>query len=204
MPGNRDSLIEDCLGQLATGDDSARHTVLELVSDRLYRLTRVMFHQFPALRSWEETPDIHQRAMLRLYQALGDIHPDNSRQLFNLAALQVKRILIDLARHYSGANERSCRFPMPLGNHHGSHVDAPHEPRDDSSQPGTLDNWTAFHEGIDALPEQEREVAMLIFYDGLGQEEVAALLNVSVRTVKRLWQSAKMILRRSMEHSDAP
>ena len=104
MLGNHESLIENCLGQLATGNDSARQAVLELASERLYRLSRVMFHRFPALRNWEETPDIHQRAMLRLFHALGDVRPETIRQLFNLAALQVKRILI----HELAVNFHSC------------------------------------------------------------------------------------------------
>ncbi|MBL8798147.1 MAG: helix-turn-helix domain-containing protein, partial [Planctomycetia bacterium] len=34
----------------------------------------------------------------------------------------------------------------------------------------------------------------LLFYQGLSQAEAAALLNVSERTVKRRWQSARLQL----------
>lgn len=204
MLGNYESLIENCLGQLATGNDSARQAVLELASERLYRLSRVMFHRFPALRNWEETPDIHQRAMLRLFHALGDVRPETTRQLFNLAALQVKRILIDLARHYSATHEGAQRHPIPVSFQPGALEHLDQQRQDSSLQPGSLENWTLFHEKIGTLPSAEREVAMLLFYDGLSQQEVADLMEISMRTVKRLWQSAKMTLRRSMDHPDEP
>jgi len=195
--------IQYCLEQLATGSEPARKAVLELVSERLYRLTRIMFHKFPALRSWEETPDVHQRAMLRLFQALGEVRPENPRQLLNLAALQVKRILLDLARQYGSGDSGNSRYPVPIGNRTDLQTELDGRQQDTSWQPGTLDGWTVLHEKIGELPPAEREVAMLIFYDGLDQEEVAALMEVSVRTVKRLWQSAKMILRGKMDHPDA-
>jgi RNA polymerase sigma-70 factor (ECF subfamily) len=203
MRDQHDASIENCLGQLASGDDSARRVVIELASERLYRLTRAMFHQFPALRNWEETPDIHQRAMLKLYQALGDVRPENPRQLFNLAALQVKRILLDLARHYSPPPDGGQRHPVPASQSADADAIIQNKPMDESLQPGNLDHWTMFHEKISGLPDAEREVTMLLFYDGLGQSEVAELMQVSIRTVKRLWQSAKMLLRQSMEHPDA-
>lgn len=204
MFDNHVFLIEDSLAQLATGNDSARQAVLELASERLYRLSRVMFHRFPALRNWEETPDIHQRAMLRLFQALGDVRPETARQLFNLAALQVKRILIDLSRHYSSTHDGILRHPVPVSFQPQAleHLDQQYQ--DSSLQPGSLENWTIFHKMIGTLPSAEREVVMLLFYDGLSQENVANLMEISVRTVKRLWQSAKLTLRESMGHPDAP
>jgi RNA polymerase sigma-70 factor (ECF subfamily) len=41
------------------------------------------------------------------------------------------------------------------------------------------------------LPDEEREVVNLLFYGGLTQQEAARVLGVSLRTVKRRWQSAR-------------
>ncbi len=43
-------------------------------------------------------------------------------------------------------------------------------------------------------PEEEQEIINLIWYEGLSQEEAAKLLDISMRTVKRRWQSARMKL----------
>jgi len=50
--------------------------------------------------------------------------------------------------------------------------------------------WSEFHEHVEKLPDDEREVMDLLWYQGLTQEEAAAVLKVSDRTVKRRWQSA--------------
>jgi hypothetical protein len=58
---------------------------------------------------------------------------------------------------------------------------------DSSGEPSNLAEWTEFHERVEALPEAEREVVGLLWYEGVSQEEAAALLGVSLRTVKRRW-----------------
>ncbi len=44
------------------------------------------------------------------------------------------------------------------------------------------------------LPAEEREVFDLLWYQELSQAEAAALLGVSERTIKRRWQSARIML----------
>ena len=45
-----------------------------------------------------------------------------------------------------------------------------------------------------ALPDEEREVVDLLYYEGLSQEEAAAILACSVRTGRRRWNDAKFRL----------
>jgi len=49
---------------------------------------------------------------------------------------------------------------------------------------------------VDELPDDLREVIDLLHYEGLKQEDAAALLGISVRQVKRRWQKAKLELHR--------
>ena len=58
--------------------------------------------------------------------------------------------------------------------------------------------WTEFHRQIDRLPDEEREIFDLLWYQGLSQAEAASLLKVSERTVKRRWQSACLKLHRAL------
>ena len=46
------------------------------------------------------------------------------------------------------------------------------------------------------LPEAEREVFDLLWYEGLTQAEAARVLGVTDRTVKNRWRSAKLELQR--------
>src|SRR5205807_262735 len=102
-------------------------------------------------------------------RALRDVRPDSIRAFFGLAAEQMRRELLDLARRFYG--------PMGVGANYSSQaaardgrgpvVEAPdgREDRDD------LERWTAFHDGVAALPAEEREVVCLIFYHGWKQAE---------------------------------
>jgi RNA polymerase sigma-70 factor (ECF subfamily) len=54
------------------------------------------------------------------------------------------------------------------------------------------------------LPAQERELFDLLWYQGLNQTEAADLLGVCVRTVKRRWQSARLLLGRALGEDVPP
>jgi RNA polymerase sigma factor (sigma-70 family) len=52
---------------------------------------------------------------------------------------------------------------------------------------------------VEQLPEDEREIISLLFYEALTQEDAAQLLGVNIRTVKRRWQSARLKLHGNQE-----
>jgi len=65
---------------------------------------------------------------------------------------------------------------------------------DSTLDPEHLAIWTEFHEHVQRLPEETREVFDLVWYDELSREEVADLLGVSVRTIQRRWRQALLEL----------
>jgi RNA polymerase sigma-70 factor (ECF subfamily) len=76
---------------------------------------------------------------------------------------------------------------------------ARHEPLDATGEPSNIVEWTEFHEQVDALPDEEREVFSMTWYEGLSQGEIANLLGIGIRTVKRRWQSARCLLGKSIQ-----
>jgi RNA polymerase sigma-70 factor (ECF subfamily) len=180
------------------GDAHAREALLVHASDRLLVLTRRMFRGRPGLQRWEQTDDVFQNAMLRLHRALGEASPESVRHFFNLAAVQIRRELIDLGRKHFG--------PHGIGKNH--HTD--HQPGDErggtlhtlESEPADLAEWTEFHERAESLPAAEREVFDLLYYEGISQEEAASILGCSMRTIRRRWNDAK--LRLHGELTDGP
>jgi RNA polymerase sigma-70 factor (ECF subfamily) len=70
-------------------------------------------------------------------------------------------------------------------------------------EPQRLAAWSTFHEQIDALPTEEREVVDLLWYQGLSQAEAAEVLQVSERTIKRRWMSARLQLQDAL-HGEMP
>jgi RNA polymerase sigma-70 factor (ECF subfamily) len=188
------------LHRLKAGDEQARDALLAHACQRLRCLTRRMLRSYPGVRRWEQTDDVLQNAMIRLNRALSKVPLDSAQHFWNLAAQQIRRELIDLARHY-------LRTAGP-GNKH--HTEARGRAADDpggllqaqaghrAHEPGSLEDWTAFHEQVEALPEEEREVFNLLWYEGMTQKEAAAFLGVGLRTVKRRWQVARVLLRQAL------
>jgi RNA polymerase sigma-70 factor (ECF subfamily) len=180
--------LQECLERMRAGDPGARNELIRRACGRLERLTRKMLRGFPGVRRWEQTDDVLQNALIRLLRALEDVRPASVRHFFALTAEQVRRELIDLARHYYG--------PQGPGAKHATHTDADdqdgpaYERPDYSHEPSALASWCEFHEQVRRLPEEEREVVDLLFYQGLTQAEAAGLLQVTVRTVQRRWQAA--------------
>jgi RNA polymerase sigma-70 factor (ECF subfamily) len=185
---NRQRTTQRLLQRAADGDGAAVDALLRHSCDRLTRLTRRMLGDFRRVKRWADTEDVLQNALLRLLNALRDVKPQTPRDFLALAALQIRRELIDLARHFYG--------PEGVGANHDSVAaeDAPHTgpegPADARHEPSSLAQWRELHQQIDTLPEDEREVVGLLFYQGLSQAEAAELLSVSVRTVQRRWHVA--------------
>jgi RNA polymerase sigma-70 factor (ECF subfamily) len=189
------SILLQLLPRAVTGDEAALDALLRHASDRLTILTRRMLGDFQRVRRWVETDDVLQNALVRLVGALRSVRPKDAREFFGLASLQIRRELIDLARHYYG--------PEGIGAHHdsglaaGASSAAGPEPADMRQGPASPARWLELHELMDALPAEEREVIELLFYQGLSQAEAAEVSGVSLRTVQRRWHEALCRLHRA-------
>ena len=189
------------LDLMRAGDVYARERLIEHSCERLRRLTRRMLGRFPDLGRWETTDDVLQNAMIRLHRCLSQVQPESPRHYYNLAATQVRRELIDLTKHHFG--------PGGLGaNHHtdgdgrsadewDGAVQAAVEP---AGEPGNLDGWSAFHEAVESLTAEEREVVNLLWYEGVTHADAAQILGVSTKTVQRRWLSARIMIQDAMNH----
>ena len=132
---------------------------------------------------WCETDDVLQDASLRLLNSLEHVSPSDTRQFFGLAAVQIRRELIDLARRFNG--------PHGVGKNHASR--GGEEPVVAAPADG-LAEWQEFHERIAELPDVDREIFGLLHYQGLSQAEAAEILVLSVGAVQQRWQRARLRL----------
>lgn len=193
------TVIQGCIDRLRGGDESARAALLDCTADRLARMARKMLKGYPGVARWEQGDDVAQNALIRLDRALRAVAPPTARDFFRLAAAQVRRELIDLARHYQG--------PRGLGAHHatragcGGSADGAAEDvesPDTTYDPGRLAAWAEFHAAVAALGEADRELFDLLWYQGLTQAEAAAVLGVTERTVNSRWLAARVRMRDSL------
>jgi RNA polymerase sigma factor (sigma-70 family) len=182
--------VQHLLDSLRAGDDSAREALLECSLDRLHELAQRMFRREQDLRSVAQTDDVLQKALLRLHTAMKGIKPQDVRAYYGLAARQIRWVLRDLAGE---------RVQAKIINYTAT----PPEQEDYLGEPSNLMEWSAFHETIETLDEESREMFDLLFYEGLTQEEAAEVLQTSIRTVRRRWQRARLMLERAL-HGDWP
>jgi RNA polymerase sigma factor (sigma-70 family) len=197
LPGS-DPHLQALIDLAQTGDEAAREALLNHACDRLLRMTRRTFRGYPYLRRWEATDDVFQNSLIRLHRALKEVRVESVRHFFNLAGVQIRRELNDLARHHFGPEG-------PGKNHHTDQKpgDRTGGVLDRASEPEDLTDWTLFHEKVESLPEEEREVVTLIYYQGLTQEEAAKVLGISYRTVKRRWFDARTWLHKELSNDGA-
>jgi RNA polymerase sigma-70 factor (ECF subfamily) len=127
-----------------------------------------------------------------LLRALREVEPTSVRAFFGLAAEQMRRELLDLARHHHARRMHGLSRAMDaVGSDSGAAV--PDTP-DTAEDPEELEKWCAFHEAVERLPVEEREVVGLIYYNGWTQAEAAEHLCVSKRSVQRHWSAAMLKL----------
>jgi RNA polymerase sigma factor (sigma-70 family) len=172
--------LHSFLEHFRAGDSRATDAFLRRVCGRLERLARGMLHKFPNVRRWADTDDVLQGALVRLLHTLRATQPESTRHFANLAALHIRRELLDLARHFRN------RLDQSKGAGHAGREAAAEVP----DPVGDLDLWAAFHEQVDRLPVEEREVVGLTFYHGWTQAQIAELFGVDERTVRRRWRAA--------------
>jgi RNA polymerase sigma factor (sigma-70 family) len=194
--------LNELLDRWNAGDSSAIDDIIMHSQERLRRMASRMLADKPHVGRWSQTDDVLQNALVRLHRSLKDVKPDSKRAFNGLAAQQMRRELCDMARSLYG--------PLGHGRHH--ETDAGQASPDENERPkyvavaaetDSIDSFdmVAFHESVDRLDAEEKEVFELIFYQGMTQVEVAHLLDVSDRTIKRRFRAAKLSLN-SLLNSD--
>lgn len=168
-------------------------SVMLQVSDFLRTVCHNLLSGFPDVQRWDQTDDVFQAAALRLCRALKDTTPESKRHLENLAAVQVRRTLVDLGRKYASSLTMNTQRWTPINT--GIHFEGLNHVRATTeSDPTELIEWVELHEQIEHLPDDVKEVFQLIWYRGLNKEEVASLLEIDLRTVQRRWRVARELL----------
>ena len=171
--------ITRILSSIEAGNPQAAEELLPVVYEELRHLAASKMAREPAGQTLQATALVHEAWMAL---GSGDDPLWNSRNhFFKAAAEAMRRILIDRAR-------RRKRIK-----HGGEYRRIPLEELElaEQSDPETLE-W--IDNALTKLAQRDPEKAELVklrFFAGLNNREIAALLNLSVPTVKRRWAVAR-------------
>lgn len=175
------------LDALRAGDTAALDEIVRILYDELRSLARSRMRAERPEHTLSATALVNE-AYLKL-AAQDRIGAASRTQFMAVAANTMRRILVDYARtrkrHKRGGGEN----PIPL-----EHVEA--FLSDDEA-----DEILALDGAIARLAERNPRAAEVVeqrFYAGLSMEEIAQLLGVSDRTVRRDWLVARAWLRKEV------
>jgi RNA polymerase sigma factor (TIGR02999 family) len=170
------------------GDRSALDQLLPLLYDELAGIAHRARARERDGHTLQTRALVHE-AYLRLIDA--NVDYQDRAHFFAVAARTMRRILVDHAR----ARHRDKRGG-----------DAVRVDIDDVAVPAPAVSFDvlALHDALDRLSTFDTRKAQLVelhFFGGLNQEETAAALGISIRTVERELRSAKALLRHDLEGS---
>jgi RNA polymerase sigma factor (sigma-70 family) len=171
------------------GDAASEPVIRDLLAravDRLRQLCATLLHRsYPRLTHPPlnlETDELVGGVVAGLITALQKVRPQTVRQFFALANQHMRWQLNDLARLL---DERPRLAAVSE-----SGVVTPPE----SSHSCLSQDARRMLQAIDSLPEEDREVFELVRIQGLTHVEVAAVVGVSVKTVQRRLNRARLLL----------
>jgi RNA polymerase sigma factor (TIGR02999 family) len=174
------------LQAVGRGESKASEELLPLVYDELRRLAAARMAQEAAGQTLQPTALVHE-AWLRLIGD-GDRTWENRGHFFGAAAEAMRRIMIENARRKSRLKRGGGQARLNI---------------EDLELAETTpdDKVLLIDEALERLQAEDPEktrVVVLKFFGGLTNQEVAASLGVTERTVERQWAYAKAWLFRSI------
>lgn len=188
---DRDSRIEvtRLLAAWSAGDDSARDQAISAVYDqvRLLAARHLRRQHGPAALTLQPT-ELANELFLKLLDSGASW--DDRRHFYNAASLAMRRILVDTARARHSEKRGGGQIHLTLSA-------AEHSP-------AMTGDAQALEEALVALREQDPrkgEIIEMTYLLGLGREEIAQVLGLSVPTIDRDLRFARAWLQQHLAGS---
>jgi RNA polymerase sigma factor (TIGR02999 family) len=183
--------ITDMLRGARGGTRASVDALMPVLYEELRRLAQARRADGPSQRSLNTTGLVHE-LYLRLIDQSRVEWPDRLH-FYGYAATAMRHILVDQARRH-GTEKRNAAATTSLeaevGLSDGDGVE--------------MSDWIYLDQALERLRECSARLAQVVelrVFAGLTAEEVADVLDLSLRTVKRDWHKARLVLHRFM-HPD--
>jgi RNA polymerase sigma-70 factor (ECF subfamily) len=167
------------------GDPEALGQLMAVVYDELRRAARRQLRRERPDHTFQSAALVNEMYMRMLVQK--PFHTENRLHFFMVASRLMRQILVDHARSH-GAQKRgadqNCRLDTSIV--------LPHQP---------VNDVVAVDDALNSLArfdERQVRIVEMRFFGGLGMDEVAEVLGISLATAKRDWTVAKAWLAREL------
>ncbi len=178
----RDEDITRILRELRDGATAAADDLLPLVYDELRAIAHRRLSPGARELTLDTTALVHE-AYVRLFDR-SRLDWKDRRHFYSVAAIAMRQIVVDHARTRRAAKRGGRLQRVELDSHHLA-VDERSE------------EILALHEALSRLAVLDARLARIVelrFFGGLSVEEVAQVMELSERTVKRDWRKARALL----------
>jgi RNA polymerase sigma-70 factor, ECF subfamily len=167
------------LHRVARGEPGAENALMPRIYQDLRGLAAGYLRREGREHSLQPTELVHE-VYLRLLGPDAVVCQDRPH-FFRLAASAMRRILVDHARGKNAEKRGGGAVRVPLDDFHG-------ESEFPTDQILDLDAALA---RLALLDERQVKIVEMRFFAGLSEDEIAAALDLSTRTVKREWAMAR-------------
>lgn len=178
--------IISLLGAAERSGANACEALYTALYGELHRLARCQLARHGPGVTLSATTVLHQ-AYLDMAEREGPSFPDRAR-FMGYAARVMRGLIIDHARNRR-AQKRGGLFEITSLENHAL------------EEPADARELTRIGEALDKLAEAERSLAEVVdlkFFCGFSFAEIAAMRNLSERTVQRQWEKARLYLHREL------
>jgi RNA polymerase sigma factor (TIGR02999 family) len=175
--------LDGLLAAARQGDERSAGQVFSLLYDDLRRLARARLRQHQTITLLDTTALLHE-SYLKLI-ATDSLPVDDQRHFFAYASHVMRSVIVDFAR-------------ARLTDRRGGDVE--HIVLDTAlleKVGGQENNVLRVHEALETLADAEPVLAQVVemrYFGGLTEPEIGEVLGMSMRTVRRNWEKARLLL----------
>ena len=171
------------LGAAQQGDVEAAGKAFSLLYEDLRRLARSRLHRHQSMTLLNTTALVHE-SYLKLVG--NESAPAGDRNhFFAYAATVMRSVIVDFARARLAQSRGAGAEHLVLDTALSEHLSAPES------------DVLRVHEALDVLAQVDKSLAQIVvmrYFGGLSELEIAQVLGISERTVRRNWEKARLLL----------
>jgi RNA polymerase sigma factor (TIGR02999 family) len=179
--------ITQLLQQAQAGDASAREALFAAAYPVLERLARARLRD-GGRNTLLDTRGLVHESYIR-YVRSGALRAEDRRAFFAFASQVMRSVIVSSARERVAEKRGAGRRPLTLWTDVADPL------------PAGEDEILRVHEALDSLDHVDARLAQVVqmrYFGGYSEQEIAETLDVTERTVQRLWVKARLMLLAAM------
>jgi RNA polymerase sigma factor (TIGR02999 family) len=180
---SRASSITDLIGQAQAGDGAAFDAIFKIAYDDLRELASKRLRASGRDVFLDTTSLVHE-SFLRFTQA-GRLNASNRAHFLNYAGCVMRSVIVDFARERLAQRRGGNALHVTLDTGVSDSVSTGEE------------EVLRVHEALEELARHDEKLVRVVelrYFGGLSEAEIAESMGIHVRTVRRHWEKARLLL----------